>query len=142
MDRIISEDDGKKIKSKLDKLSKPVKIIFFTQEIECQLCKSTHQMMDELAAISDKLSLEVYNFVINKDIAEAYGIDKIPATVIEGEKDYGIRFYGIPAGYEFTTLIETIIMVSKGDSGLNENIRTKVKIINKPVHSQVLITPT
>lgn len=142
MDRIISEDDAKKIKVELDQLPNPVKVVLFTQEIECGMCKSTHQMMDELTAISEKLSLEVYNFVINKDIAEAYSIDKIPAVVIEGEKDYGIRFYGIPAGYEFTTLIETIIMVSKGDSGLNENIRTKAKSINRPVHSQVLVTPT
>lgn len=123
-------------------LTKPVKIINFTQTIECNYCGETRQIMEELAALSDKISLEVYNFVEDKNKARAYGIDKIPATIIQGEKDAGIRFYGIPSGYEFVTLLDDIAMVSKGESGLSEASKEQLATLMSPIHIQVFITPT
>jgi alkyl hydroperoxide reductase subunit AhpF len=84
----------------------------------------------------------VYNFVTDKEAVRKYSIDKIPATVVEGEKDYGIRFFGIPTGYEFGTLIEDIIMASKGDSGLQPETREALSELGEPVHLQVFVTPT
>nr|MBN2276975.1 thioredoxin family protein [candidate division Zixibacteria bacterium] len=139
---IIQAKDKQIIADHLKNLDRPVKIINFTQELECQYCRETRQLMEELARMSEKLSIEVYNFQIDKDRVEQYKIDKIPATVIEGEKDYGVRFYGIPAGYEFVGLLEGIIAVSKGQSGLNEKTRQILKNITKPVHFQVFVTPT
>ncbi|RMG27296.1 MAG: glutaredoxin, partial [Methanobacteriota archaeon] len=81
-------------------------------------------------------------FVNDKEVAEKYGIDKIPATIIMGDKDYGIRFYGIPSGYEFSTLLEDIIMVSHRDSGLSPKTREKIAAIDTPLHFQVFVTPT
>lgn len=139
---IIEEKDRKEIRKRLAEMTGPVKIINFTQELECQFCRETRQLLQELSELSDKLSCEVYNFQLDKEIATAYKIDKIPATVIEGAKDYGIRYYGIPAGYEFATLLDAVISVSKGDSGLGESTREKLKAITKPVHIQVYVTPT
>jgi alkyl hydroperoxide reductase subunit AhpF len=73
---------------------------------------------------------------------EAFGVDKIPATVVMGERDYGIRFYGIPSGYEFASLVEAIVAVSQRDSGLSPETREKLRRVNAPVHIQVLVTPT
>lgn len=139
---LIQEKDRIAIEEQLKALTGPVKIINFTQEIECQYCRETHQLMQELAALSDKLSFEVYDFQLDKARAEEYRIDKIPATVIEGVKDYGVRFYGIPAGYEFASLLETTIAVSEGDSGLNDKTREKLKTLTRPLHIQVFVTPT
>lgn len=75
-------------------------------------------------------------------VAEQYGIDKVPAVAIVGAKDYGIRLYGIPSGYEFGTLIEDIKLVSAGDSGLSPATRAMVAKLKKPVRIQVFITPT
>jgi hypothetical protein len=75
-------------------------------------------------------------------VAETLGIDKIPAVAIVGAKDYGIRLYGIPAGYEFGSLIEDIRLVSEGDSGLSPETRKAVAELTKPVKIQVFITPT
>jgi glutaredoxin-like protein len=138
----IEEKDKKPIRDKLAEMAASVKIIYFTQELECQFCRETHQIMKELTDLSEKLSLEVFNFQIDKAKAEEYKIDKIPATAIKGEKDYGIRFYGIPAGYEFMTLLESITAVSRADSGLAPSTREKLKTVTQPIHIQVFVTPT
>jgi len=120
----------------------PVKLLFFTQTIACQFCRETEQLLREVAALSDKITLQVYNFVTDKAVADQYGIDKIPATVVMGAADYGIRFYGIPSGYEFTSLIEDIVDVSRGKSGLSAKTLELLQAIKDPVHVQVFITPT
>lgn len=138
----LKEQDRIEIRKRLEGLQNPVKLVFFTQELECMYCKETHQLLQELAELSDKLTLEVYNFAIDREMAEKFSIDKIPATVVMGEKDYGIRFYGIPSGFEFSTLLEDILMVSREDSGLGEETRKALKAITTPVHLQVFVTPT
>lgn len=138
LDDSVKEEIAKRFKD----LANPVKIINFTQTIECNYCGETRQIMEELVTLSDKISLEVYNFIEDKDKAKAYGIDKIPATVVQGEQDVGIRFYGIPSGYEFVTLLDSIGMISKGESGLSEASKEQLATLTSPIHIQVFITPT
>lgn len=114
----------------------------FTQEIECQICRDTRKLLKELTETSHKIKLEILNFVIDKDKADAIQIDKIPAiAILEGDKDFGIRYYGIPSGYEFASLLEVIKMVETGFVDLSEELINKVKPIDKPVHLQVYVTP-
>ena len=125
-----------------DKLVDPVHLVMFTQEFECQYCRETRELVQEIADLSDKIDAEVYNFVTDKEKTDEYNVDKVPAIAVIGAKDYGVRFFGIPSGYEFTSLIEDIIAVSEGDSGLSAPTREAVAQITKPVHIQVFITPT
>jgi len=139
---LLKEKDREAVKKEFEKLKDDVTLIVFTQELECEYCKETRELVEELASLSDKIKFEVYNFAIDKEKALEYGIDKIPAIVVKGARDYGIRFYGIPAGYEFTTLVEDIIDVSNGESGLLNQTKEKIKTIDMPVHIQVFVTPT
>ncbi len=139
---LLKEDQQKKLKEKFKELDGNVKLVVFTQEMECRYCEETRQLMEDLAGLSDKISVEVYDFVSDTDKVEKYKIDKIPATVIEGEKDYGIRFYGIPAGYEFVSLTNTIMAVTRGESGLSEETKAALKKLKAPVHLQVFVTLT
>jgi len=139
---LIQESQQEQLKDRFKELDGNVKLIVFTQEMECQYCKETRQLMEEVAALSDKIAVEVYDFVSDADKVEKYKIDKIPATVIEGEKDYGIRFYGIPVGYEFTSLIGGIIAVSKGESDLSEETKAALDELKDAVHIQVFVTLT
>jgi glutaredoxin-like protein len=128
-------------------MAEPVKLVMFTQEHECQYCAETRQITEEIAALSDKIEVEVFDFVGDKTTAELYNVDKIPAIAIvrnvDGqEQDYGIRFYGIPSGYEFTSVIEDIIDVSQGESGLQANTKEVIADLSEPVHLQVFVTPT
>lgn len=141
---MLRDEDKKEIGKRLAAMEGPVKLIYFTQETagECQYCVETGQLLKELSELSDKLSLDVLNFVIDKEKVGQYQIDKIPATVIEGKKDQNLRFYGIPSGYEFASFLEAILLVSRGESGLADDIEKEVKSINEPVHIQVFVTPT
>ncbi len=123
-------------------LDKPVKLLYFTQAIACQFCRETEQILQEVEGLSDKISLEVYNFVTDKQVADEYNIDKIPATVVMSDVDYGVRFYGIPSGYEFTSLVESIIDVSRGKTALSEQTLELLETIREPVHMQIFVTPT
>ncbi len=125
-----------------EKLVDPVKIIMFTQEVECQYCSQTRALVQELPPLSDKISLEVLDFVANAARAKELGVDKIPALAIVGKKDYGVRIYGIPYGYELQTLIEALITVSKGTTDLSEKTKSILKEVKNPVHIQVFVSLT
>lgn len=139
---LLRERERELVRQELSGLVNPVRLVYFTQELECEYCRETRQLLEEVAALSDQISLEVYNFMLDRQRADSYGIDKIPATVVMGESDYGIRFYGIPSGYEFASLLEAIRLVSTGNTHLPEDIVERVRGIQKPVNLQVFVTPT
>ena len=143
---LLKEADQQQLKEQFEALENPVKLVMFTQEMECQYCSETRMISEEVASLSDNISVEVYDFVRDQEIAEEHNIDKIPAiAVVQGgdqPKDYGIRLYGIPSGYEFSSLIENIMMVSKGESGLSQETKSWIEGLKEPVHLQVFVTPT
>jgi len=140
---LIPEEHREHLKAELgEKLLNPVKMVMFTQQIECQFCGETRQLATELAALSDKLSVEVYDFVADADKARELGVDKVPALALIGEKDHGVRFYGFPYGYELRTLIDAVIIVSRGATDLREDTKENLKAIKAPVHIQVFVTLT
>jgi len=100
------------------------------------------ELAEELASLSDKITTEVYDFQSDKSLAEKWKVDKIPALLVFGDKEYGIRFFGVPSGYEFTTLVDDIIDVSRRTSRLHPSVKEKVRAISDPVHIQVFVTPT
>ena len=143
---LLKDEDRAHLIEHFKSLETPVKMVVFTQQMECQYCKETRMIAEEIADLSDKISLEVYDFEKDKEIVETYNIDKIPATVImrggDNPKDYGIRYFGIPSGYEFSSLIEDIIMISGGESGLSQSTKEYLSNLKDPVHLQVFVTPT
>jgi alkyl hydroperoxide reductase subunit F len=126
----------------LKALNSDVKILFFTQEDACPTCSQQGQLLEELTSLSPRLTLTSYKFLEEGESAREYRIDKIPATAIVGERDYGIRFYGLTAGYEFSSLIQTLLMVSAGESGLSPQLETLVAAMDTPVEIQVMSTQT
>lgn len=120
----------------------PVRLVLFTQTLGCETCAPTRQILDELVAVSDKLSLEEVNYILDKEKVAEYGIDRVPAVAVVGAVDPGIRFYGLPAGYEFMNLVDAVLMVSSGESGLSEESRAIVAAVTEPTTIQVFVTPT
>jgi glutaredoxin-like protein len=139
---LISDDDALEIRERLKSMVHPVKLVHFTQELNLEYGREAKQLLSELLALTDKLSLEVYNFLLDKEKVAEYDVDKVPATAVRNGKDYGIRFYGLPAGYEFATLLDAILSVSQGDSGLKAENKEKLANVTQPVHLQVFVTPT
>jgi glutaredoxin-like protein len=135
------------VRKTLEGMAGPVKLVMFTQAaeaLECEFCAETRMLIEEIAALapSGKLSVEVHDLIADDAAAGEYQVDKIPAIAVVGAKDYGIRFYGIPSGYEFSSLMDDILTVSKGESGLADSTKAAVAKLDKPVHIQVYVTPT
>ena len=140
---LIPDDKKELLRNELnEKMENPVKIVMFTQELECRFCSDTRQLIQEFATLNDKITVEIYDFVTDAEKVKEYGVDKIPALAIIGKKDYGVRIYGIPYGYELQTLIEAIITVSKGKTDLSEQTKTILADVKAPVHIQVFVTLT
>lgn len=127
-------------------LSQPVKLVVFGKAQGCEYCEPTAQIARELSELSDKISVETHDVDADQALADAYGVDKVPALIImrggEIPKDYGIRYYGIPAGYEFMSVVQDIFLISRGDSGLSAQARDWAHQLTKPIHLQVFVTPT
>jgi glutaredoxin-like protein len=128
-------------------LKEPVQILYFGSKESCETCEETRQLLEEVAAANDKLGLDVYDFENDEELANKFNVNKVPGVVIaarDGDRitDFGIQFSGIPAGYEFSTLINDILLVSKRDSGLSSKAREFLKNLDKPLLLQVFVTPT
>lgn len=140
---ILSESDRTRVKQMLGAMVSPVRLVFFTQSLSCDTCLPARQILDELVGQTDKLSIDERNFILDKDAAAGFGIDRVPAiAVMAGERDTGIRFLGVPAGYEFSALIDALVAASTGQSGLSATSRAKLREIPSPVRIQVFVTPT
>ena len=143
---LLNEAIQKQVRQVFNQIKYPVRLLVFTQgeggALECQMCQDNRQLVEEVAALSDKVSVEIYDFDGDAKIAKQHGVDKIPAVVIVGDKDYGVRFYGIPSGYEFSSLIESIVAVGKRQPSLSKKSLAEILRLDKPVHIQVFVTPT
>jgi len=128
-------------------LNEPVQVLYFGKESDCDYCEDTLQLIKEVVGLSDKLNLEMYDMEDDADIAREYKVDKAPGLVIAGRDgdqilDYGIRYAGIPSGHEFSSLINTLLLVSARDSGLNQDTRQALSELSQPVNMMVFVTPT
>lgn len=145
---LISASDSDRLKADFAAMTSPVKILFFTQTLDCETCLQTRQVIDELPPLSERITIEEVNFVIDREQAERYGIDRVPALALIGhdetgaERDSHIRFLGTPAGYEFISLVRAILLVGGGAPMLSEESRARVAAVDRPMAIHVFTTPT
>jgi alkyl hydroperoxide reductase subunit AhpF len=147
MARMLDENIRKQIEELFKNLHHPVGILFFEDDEDCEYCEQTHAMLSEVSGLSNRIDFMAYKIAEDPGFSDRYGIAQAPGTVIGGRDgdtfiDYGIRFMGIPAGHEFTSLIRAILMVSNRDSGLSEASRQFLATLERPVYLQVFVTPT
>jgi len=142
---LLSEKDRQTVRGHLAVIEEPVRLLFFTQTIGApETAHIARQVLDEIVSLNDLVTLEEVNVVLEQDRAREYGIEQIPATVLlTGTKDTRIRFLGAPAGYEFMSLIEAVILAGTNDSGLTPDSRALVaEHVTSPLEIQVFVTPT
>jgi glutaredoxin-like protein len=145
---LIPESDQVRLREDFKALARPVRLLFFTQTIGCETCLQTRQVIDELPPLSPQITIEEVNFVLDKERAAHYGIDRVPAIALvvqdeEGhDRDSHIRFLGTPSGYEFIALIRAILLVGGGPPMLSAASREKLAAIDAPMTIRVFSTPT
>ena len=142
---LLSEQDRQVVARHLASITNPVTILFFTQAIGApDTVLTARQVLDEVVSLSDQLTLEEVNFVLEKERAASFGVEGIPAVVLlRGSEDTRIRFLGAPAGYEFMSLIEGLILAGTGESGLtSESKQLVADYVTEPLDIMVFVTPT
>ena len=147
MEKLLNEQTISQIREAFQQMKEPVQILFFGSNENCDYCADTRQLLEEVAAVDDKLGISVYDLRADADVASKFNIDKAPGIVIAAKSgdqimDFGIQYSGIPSGHEFGTIINDIILVSGRDSGLSVEVREFLKNLEKPLHMQVFVTPT
>ena len=145
---LLSPADQDRLRESFDEMTTPVRVLFFTQTLDCDQCLQTRQILDELPALSDKIAIEEVNFILEKDKAAQYGIDRVPALALLSQdangqtRDTRIRFLGTPAGYEFVSLVQALILAGGHDSQLTPENRARVAAVSTPTTIQVFSTRT
>ena len=148
----LSSNDLNEIRHLFEQLSGDVRLIYFTQQEsplfipgreECETCKDTHLLLEEIAGLSDKIHLEVHDFVAESEPARQHRIDRIPALVMTADGVQGkVRYFGMPSGYEFSVLLGSLLDASLGKSALSEETVEALQGLDKDLHIQVFVTPT
>jgi glutaredoxin-like protein len=140
---LLNDDIRNQVKEMLADLPHDVRLLVFTKPEDCPYCSIVQELMEEISAASDKISVETYDITEDTEEAETYDISKAPAIAIVGERDYGLRFFGIPANYEFSTLLHGIQVAGRGASAdLDNTTKSYLNTLEEPVHYQVFVTPT
>ena len=143
---LLSTADQQMLRDALNSMQRPVKVLFFTQAFGCDTCAETRQILGELTAVSDRISVEELNPVLDTDRASRYGIDRAPALVLlagDEEEDTRIRFLGAPSGYDFVALVDAVLLVSGGrPQDLREDTQARLAAITEPLSIRVFVTPT
>ena len=146
---LLAPADQEQLREAFREMTAPVRLLFFTQTIDCEPCVQTRQILDELPALSDRIAIEEVNFVLDKDKAAQYAVDRVPAIAVLGQNGSGettedsrIRFLGTPSGYEFISLVQAIRLVGGAGSTLTDDNRRRIAAVDRPVTMQVFTTPT
>ena len=142
---LLSDQDRQAVRERLSDIQQPVRLLLFTQTFGApDTAVLARQVVDELASLNDLIQVEEVNFVLERDRAAQYGIEHIPSIVLlSGDEDTRMRFIGAPAGYEFVSLIEAVVLAGTTDSRLTEDSRALIAAnVTGPVDIQVFVTPT
>ena len=154
---LLRDSDRENLRKELDRLVTPVKLIFFSHPLDCEYCPLTKQVLEEIIKLTDKVTMQEYDFSVDHEAVAQYKIARVPAIALVRieqpkilltgkeqpvERDYGIRYYGVPAGFEFAALVGDIVDVSNGESGLSEQSKVALRQLKEPLHLQVFSTPT
>lgn len=149
MANMLDENIKGQVREAFGDLPNPVAILFFGSEEKerCIYCAETKALLEEISALSDQLQLQVYDIEKDAALARQYKVDGVPGFILAGKDgdqiiDYGIRYKGIPAGHEFSSLVNDLILVARRDSNLSPETRQFLKDLTRPVHLQVFVTPT
>ena len=141
---ILSQEDSDYLKKEFEKITNNVIIEFFSTDNKdkCEQCDNIRAIMKEIMDLTDKVSLKEFNIDKDKEKAEKYNIKMAPVLVFNNKDNGNIKFYGVPSGYEFSSLIEDIMDIGTGNIEFDEGVEEKVKAIDEDVNIMVFVTPT
>lgn len=141
MEKVLNKELQKQVKTLLDPMKNKITIALFTTD-NCESCEPTQQIITEVAELSDKINVALYDLKKDNTEVSAYSIEMAPSFVIlDHEGQYkGVKFNGIPAGHEFNSFLSALVEMSGVESEVPEDFMARVAKIDKPVNIKVFVT--
>lgn len=142
--KFFNDNTIRQLSDLIGELREDVKMYAFKSDSGCLTCKDTIQYLAEIAGLNQKIKLTVYDAVTDKLQFTEFKIQRVPAIIILSELSVseGVRFYGIPSGYEVHSLISAIKRASGVLEPLPQEIEKRIIKITKKIDIQVFVTPT
>ena len=139
---VMSPAGAADLEARLARLESQVRLVIFTQTFGCDTCLLARQVVSRFAEASDYVSIEEYDLVIDTEKVTEFGVDRAPAIAFVGKTDLGIRYYGVPAGYELDSMIDAVLLAGSGAHALSADNLAQLETIDYPIDIKVFVTPT
>jgi glutaredoxin-like protein len=143
---LLSASDQQTLRESLNGVVEPVTILFFTQVIDCAPCDETREILREITALTDRVTVEEVSLSLEQARATQYGIDRVPGLVVlvgDAKVDTRIRFLGAPEGWDFLALVDAILAVSGGSpQKLSAKTIERLEQLTSPLSLHVFVTAT
>jgi len=137
----INDRTLKAVKELFMKIENEVKLYhFISSRSKNPYQEVTHEILVKISSLTDKI--RVIKVDDSSPLVKKYNIDKFQAILIHGVKEYNIRYFGAPLGYEFGVLVKSIVDASRDKTELSSDIVKALSKIDKNVHIMVFVTPT
>ncbi len=136
---ILDEGTKQQVKEILAKMKEDVNIVYVDKD--SPLNSQIKELLSELVGLNEHLKLTQYNYEDKE--AKVLGLEDAPAVLLMNKNIKGkIVYYGIPSGYEFANLLDTIVRASNNDPGLTEKSKAFLDSLDSPIKMNVFVTPT
>lgn len=137
-EEILGEEDKKYIKEKFQKeMVNEVPIKLYVGG-ECQYCDVIKKLLETFEELAEgKIKLEILE--IDEEAKKKLHVDRGPVILIG--KNEEVRYTGAPLGEEGWAFIETIVIASNGNHGIEHHLED-LKKIDKPHRIETIITPS
>ncbi len=98
----------------------------------------------EIAELADAIHLEIVNVSSQPEVAREWGVTRVPTIAVGPQgTDAGVRFQGLPDGYEFTSFVETIASAGSANGhGLQPETLQALAALPAEVEIKTFVTPT
>ena len=138
---LIDERSQEALREKFQReLQNEVSLSLFIGPDNKEYCDFTVQLCEELNGLDRRIKPTVYRNGDEK--TTELGVIRTPTVLIGWDDGYQVRYTGAPAGQEAGGFIEAISLISRRDSGLQEDSKAKLQNIDRSVSIQVYVTPT
>ena len=130
------------IAARLAAVAAPIRLVVFTQTFGCDTCYEARQVADQMASLSDQITVEEHNLVLDKDEVAKYQVDQVPVIAVVSERDVGISYYCVPAGFEVESLVSAIEVVAGLAPAVSVSTQSLLDVLDRDVRISVFVTPT
>lgn len=100
---------------------------------ESDVSAELQSYMEEIARMSDKLTVEIQKGSQDKDLP-------CVRVFLSDGTNTGLAFHGVPGGHEFTSFILGLYNASGPGQALDEDIAKKIASINRDIKMQIMVS--